>query len=639
MPDAMLSFTAGSGNVRSLSAASEAEFLRGIRWERRADAALKRAASDGDAAAFARRLRKRRLAGSGNPAARGKKREWPALWSLPAFSLDVPMRELVEALRGLDRPRRVRRHIGAKRRAGGNGAADASTSRESTVAGWIAAAPERGWDDPFELLCLFDALALAGRELPSADLWATWRRAAAGSAALLSALDAESGCAAAPDLRLLVAGELRWKAGLLFEGVHGARDLRDRGRETLGAALLEGTDTDGIPNAELIDRLALWLAPLVRSAEWGRRFDSPLWNDEQAERFRDLVGTVAPLCRADGRLALANGSAIDAVPLLMAATRLAGWKKKSRPHDLLTAVEKASRKRKPVAETNGRQRAAAKKPPVAQSDWARLACLRSDWSPAADALVLAHHRPAPLLELTARGVPLLQGEWEISASFDGRAIALADEWDCSCWHSDPDADFIELQMELDGGLRIERQALLSRDDHWLLLADSVAGAGDARIDYAARIPLAADVAGRGERETRACRLAAGSAAARAFPLALPQDRAHGTAGAFEAVEGGLALRLSAIGGLFAPLLIDWSPRRRNSRVDWRTLTVTENGRVLRAAEAAGHRIRLGNQQLLVYHSLRKGSWTRAVLGHHTAQETVIGRFDSDGAVDPILLVE
>src|SRR5690606_25549439 len=158
------------------------------------------------------------------------------------------------------------------------------------------------------------------------------------------------------------------------------------------------------------------------------------------------------------------------------------------------------------------------------------------------------------------------------------------------------------------------QALLSRDDHWLILADCVSTPDDRRIDYVSRLKLPQDVAGSADRDTREVRIAGRNVSARVFPTALPQDRAHGTSGSLTVNDDGtLTLRQTSLGGIFSPILIDWSPRRRKAHVDWRTLTVTENGRKLSSGEASGHRLRVGERQLVIYHSLRKGFYTRAVL--------------------------
>jgi hypothetical protein len=94
-----------------------------------------------------------------------------------------------------------------------------------------------------------------------------------------------------------------------------------------------------------------------------------------------------------------------------------------------------------------------------------------------------------------------------------------------------------------------------------------------------------------------------------------------------------------VGGLYAPVIFDWTPSRKNTDADWRTLTVTESGRKVKTDRASGHRLRIGNQQLLIYRSLAPTEELRTVLGHHTGNETIFGRFDKNGDVTPLLIVE
>jgi hypothetical protein len=63
------------------------------------------------------------------------------------------------------------------------------------------------------------------------------------------------------------------------------------------------------------------------------------------------------------------------------------------------------------------------------------------------------------------------------------------------------------------------------------------------------------------------------------------------------------------------------------------------GEVVAPHRAAGHRLRVGGHQLLIYKSLDTPQDARAVLGYHTWYESVIGTFDAAGAVDPIVMVE
>jgi hypothetical protein len=120
---------------------------------------------------------------------------------------------------------------------------------------------------------------------------------------------------------------------------------------------------------------------------------------------------------------------------------------------------------------------------------------------------------------------------------------------------------------------------------------------------------------------------------------LPDDLVISTPGRFGPRGENLELRQEAIGGLYAPVVIDWSPENRRSYAEWRTLTVSENGSAVKSSAASGHRLRIGDQQLLFYRRTNRSEESHAVLGHHTTHETVIGKFDQFGDVAPILLVE
>ena len=497
---------------------------------------------------------------------------------------------------------------------------------------WLSAADPAPPHAPYELLILLETLRDTASHLPFGVLWPLWRTALVGAVQLSTQLDEPVGSSATEDQRLVIRGELPWEIGLLFADVQGAETLRRSGQRVLRQQLLEHTDTDGTPEAELLERLAFWLAPLTRSAQWARRCGVDLWDTGSARRFRALTKMSSPLCGADGRLALSNGFVESRRSLLESALVQGGWNEREVPLGPIRAVAR------PDVATNRRLKKSDVLP-VMQSDWARVGCLRSDWSPEADRLVVAHHEALPQIELAACGRSLISGTWEMKLQIAGEPVALGDEWSCVCWNSDEDADYLELQMPLDDGLRLERQLLLSRTGHFAVLAEIVAGAGSERVDSCSRLPLVAGVGAEADVATRECRLAGNGLRARCFPLALPQDRVQGTAGALEAHSNLLELRQAAVGGLYAPLVIDWHPGRRRVEAQWRTLTVSEDGRTLKSDEAAGHRLRLGRHQLLVYRSLVRSDEHRAVLGHHTLHETVIGQFDGKGDVTPILMVE
>jgi hypothetical protein len=382
--------------------------------------------------------------------------------------------------------------------------------------------------------------------------------------------------------------------------------------------------------------LPLWLAPLIRITRLARAFDGRLWSRDQEELLKSVVERAIPLCRPDGRAALSNGLKLQPLAVLNAAAETCGLAEAGPVGSYLRSVKRMIAG-KPVARARADGIVSM---PSNQSDFARFALLRSDWTIKADSVALAHHRKFPQLDVTASGRPLIHGDWTIQVNIDGAHVELAEEWSCVCWQSDPDADYIELQMVGPGNLRIERIVMLSRTQRFLLLADSISGARRGRIEYRSQLPLGSGVQPRMDVPTREIQLTMKGFRARAFPLAVPQDRVISTPHDFSGTEGQLTLTQIADGeGLFAPLILDWDAGRSRGAAQWRTLTVTEDGRVIGGDIAAGHRLKVNELQLLVFRSLKSTGHSRAVLGHHTWNETVVGRVDKHGDVEPFLMVE
>ncbi|HLQ44539.1 MAG TPA: hypothetical protein VK137_07420, partial [Planctomycetaceae bacterium] len=278
--------------------------------------------------------------------------------------------------------------------------------------------------------------------------------------------------------------------------------------------------------------------------------------------------------------------------------------------------------------------------PATQSDWAGWACLRNWWHPSANTAIVQHEGASVRLQLSLLGVPVIAGEWELNVSLGGEPLALNQNWKCVCWNSDPDMDYFELQLEWPDGPMLCRQVMLSRKDHFLVLADAVSRAGSQRIDLASRLPLRRGARAKADVATRELRVTAGDVKARCFPLALPDDRLHSTVGRFEAEPNALRLTQASSGeSLYAPLVLDWSQQRSRLDAEWCSLTVTEERRKLAPWQAAAHRLRLGRLHLVVYRSLQPGEDSRAVLGLHTDKESVIAQFNDKGYVLPIVSVE
>ncbi len=634
------------------NAASDAEFLQQIPWTHEADGPLVKAARAGALKPFWNRLAAQ-VFGLGPRAGRKKvlERRDAAAMSLWGLSETTPLAAIWSELAGRwesARQSAVTHRTRKKNKSADNGAAAAIKVPRKQIAAlndWLESL-QNASPSAAEQLILAEMLRLAGSSLPAKVGVPLWRRLllAAGEVPVDGEIDTAAG---------LQTGEVPWVLGLFFAHIRGAETLRERGRNVFRTLLEEHTDTDGTLRAQEMERLSDWFPPLVRAAEWALAAEVPLWKKTaSAERFQSLIGRLAGCFSSDGHLALDQTNADDTLTLLLTAARLAGGSKKEWPLKfLLEAAEvgaehaaapskkhsaklKTSRRRKPDASVDDI---------VQQSDWARVACLRSHSGVDADVFAVTHHQPLPRIDFSVLGRAILQGPWELAVAFDKKPAALPEEWTCVCWHTDSDGDYLELQYSIDENRRIERQVFLSRTDHFLVLADCVSGAGEAVIDYTARLPLVAGALIHRHDSTREQVITLGNHRIRTFPLALPEDIVHSTPGFWGLSETSqspsLEIRQTSKGGLYAPVVLDWTPARQNTDADWRTLTITENGPKVQSDRAAGHRIRIGNQQLLIYRSIAPTDELRTVLGHHTGHETIIARFDKSGDVKPLLIVE
>ncbi|MGD9856365.1 MAG: hypothetical protein AB7U20_15575 [Planctomycetaceae bacterium] len=629
-----------SSTFRETAALTDEEFVQRLGWRKAADSRLVSAAAAGNTREFARMLS--RACKRGTRPGR-LKRTTPTLlqplWSRHAFAepgqteLDVPLlRELQRRLTSEKSASKIEAEL------------DAIVERSLESAASCPASP-------LLLLQRVAILSEVGGRLAPPVLFALWRATLATALAMLG--DSEAFCRdfadddASGDCRLLVAGELAWRIGLSYQELRGAGRLRKAGQSCLRDGLEALTDRDGTPHARALHRLPLVLAVFTRSIAAGDAADERLWDAGLAERFESLLGRAAALCHADGRIALSNGASFAPASLLRTASQFAGLSKHepsaqrllSLPDDFPSVRKPAKTQMPPVARRKQRPGFDAKDAPSSQSDWAELACLRNNWLLGADSCVVTHHQSRPQICVTAFERVLIDGSWQTDVLLDGEPAELQSEWSCVCWFSDDDADYLELQQVAAGVTRLQ-QVMLSRNDHWLFLAESVNAPRAGRIELTTRLPLADGVTAEAARWTRELKLAQQKLTATVYPLALDQQRVDHARGSLESQDGEVILRQQGTGtALFAPLVIDWSPDRRRGPSTWRRLTVAEDGALLSAETAAGFRLRIGKHQWMFYRSLNAGKTARTVLGHHTQHEAVIAEFTADGTVEPLVIVE
>ena len=493
---------------------------------------------------------------------------------------------------------------------------------------------------PADALALCDFLLFRGRDASDKTCLAAWNAIVQCLKEHGGLLVDPAGCESSALAQAALSGELLWKAGLLFAGLAEGAEWREAGRRRLVAALEEWTDASGRPAGDSLPALASAVGVTARSAAWGGLFEDALWNEDHAARFSAWVRTSIGMSVSAPQIALSGASPVSAALLDFAAS-VAGLREKSRPRRLLAALlatEAGEALRGKPLRALEEDVSEAKRASF-QSDETLVASLRTSWSPTADLVAIRHDSATPTIEISLRGQPVFRGAWELEVRRNGRSVEFAPEWKATCWFSDDDADYLELQQILADGTHIERQLLLSRKLHCLVLADCVSHTGDDALELRSRLPLVTGVVPHNETATRECWLERDVLAVRAFPLALEDDRLHRANGSLIATDFAIELRQTSARGLFAPLVLDWHPDRANAPADWRKLTVSEDGKAVGIGHASGHRLRIGDHQIVVYRSLLRNDELRTVLGYHTAHETMIGLFDKDGDIHPLVLVE
>ncbi len=341
-------------------------------------------------------------------------------------------------------------------------------------------------------------------------------------------------------------------------------------RRALTRGLIELLDGEGLLHARHLDQLAPLMACWTRCRALGSDLPQGCWSAAAEHQYAWLVRQSLRLARADGSPAFSSlGNGRGAAVSLKVALRLGGDSQ-----DRQIARIALGRK-KPAAGRKGTKLPS----PAVHSEWAAAAVLRSGWERAAPSLAVGYPGTEVRTELHCGGEVLWSGPWDVELRRDGRRARPTSDWEEVCWVSDGDGDYLELEIQLEGGLRVERQMLLARREGFLFLADAVLGTVPGELEYRSCLRLAPGVAFRGAKSTREGRLvcAGNRCRAVAMPLALPEWRVDPRVGTLQATAEGLELAQRARGRcLYAPLWLDLDARRMNKPRTWRQLTVGED---------------------------------------------------------------
>ncbi len=438
--------------------------------------------------------------------------------------------------------------------------------------------------------------------------------------------------------RQLFAVELPRTLSYWFPEAEACKALAAPGGETATKLLEAVTDAEGVCHAQYLS----WLRPLL--ASWTRvaAMETVSPRDERVisthPRFPKLVGHALRLARADGSQALgppASSERVSAAAFFRAALKNAG--EPARRVAALTFPTALDARQRATGKANPARKNPA---PAFNSELSQLAVLRTSWAPGAPRLTVAYDNKQIRTELTSSGELIWSGNWNPEITWNQTPLKPVSEWEEVCWFSDDDVDYLELEISLTGGVRIQRHVLLARQDQFLFTADAVLGEKPGAIGYRSVLPLAPSVRFAPAKESHEGMLTSKRANALVLPLALPEWRTAAACGAMIGTGDGLELQQSAAKAraMFAPRFIDLAPRRFSQPFTWRRLTVAENRQILPDDLAVGYRVQVGGQQWLFYRSLGDRG-NRTLLGHNLVSEFLAARFNWDGIAESLIEIE
>ena len=437
-----------------------------------------------------------------------------------------------------------------------------------------------------------------------------------------------------PLTQQLLAGELPLVLAYQLPELRDCHSLLKPARKALSAGLIETLDGQGLPHCSNLMELRPLLACWTRAGVIGKHVKNEAWNKEADVQYGWLVRQALHLTRPDGGQVLEGEEEIvTSHHLFRTALELAGDR-----DDRMIAAENLPRswckdldrskniKRLPEASYN--------------STWSDMSVLRCDWTRKSPSFVATYADETFAAELSNQARVLSSGVWETELRHAGKQLEPDSEWEEVCWVSDEDVDYLELQMKWTGGVTLQRQLLLARDDQFLFTADAVLGQTPGKWEYRQSLPLAEGVVFAGEEETREGFVTLrGRRQAMVIPPALPEWRVDRRGGSLGLNASGLELRLSADGAaMYAPLFVDLKPDRFKQEKTWRQLTVAEHLKVQPADVAVGYRVQLGRKQWLFYRSLARCS-NRTLLSHNLVSEFLAARFTRQGEVETLLEIE
>lgn len=353
------------------------------------------------------------------------------------------------------------------------------------------------------------------------------------------------------------------------------------------------------------------------------------------DQFQWAVRQLLVICTSDGR-PFGDSSRLDDefVTLLL---KLGGDPSDVRlAHHLGFLEDSASRFTSELASKANRPKCSF------HSEWAQIAVLRSGWGRKRRELAVCVNATKVEITLQACGNHILQGCIESTLEIDGNRLEPIGTWVETCWQSDSDADYLEMELKVTDCWRIQRQFCVSRRSGAVLIADVVLGTGNSDIRHTLKIGIAAGATLKPSNDGRELFVETGNLHGLVLPVGLPEWRGDHSG----SVRGDLTvaneLELVTSGeqhsALYCPLFFALTPKAADKQFTWRQLMVANKLSPEAQDQASAARIQVGGRQWILYRSLTEQA-NRTFMGQNYTSEFVFGEFLLDGKLKPYVEIE
>lgn len=431
---------------------------------------------------------------------------------------------------------------------------------------------------------------------------------------------------------------------LVDAGIDGLCQWNDAGQAALSGAVASGR----------YGRLAV--ASLLRQRRLIQRLIGGKWKRQQWPTVIELAGWVLALTRRDGTAMLSGLTKSDLRDDRMPGGLLDALQDLA-PSRLGPAAQSAIRQAAPSLEQQQPERGAvARAIELPETLWhsesAGLAAMLPEWKIARGRVAIDYRQTDCQIEALMGSRVCLSGRWQAMIDVDGEIQQPAGRWRATSEYSDDEVHYLELSQPWSGGVSLQRQVMLLREECCLLLADAVLRsdtAPTAFIRYSGRVPLATAVAAApdpelnevwlgDQRPGRRRRVLALSLQASEWQQPPGRDRFSVTPDHHLNLTTASGRPNDNGGNVLAALWLDFQRHRFDRPRTYRQLTVGDELRIVDPDEAAAHRVQMGSEQWVTYWSLR-GKRNRTFLGRHLCADFYCARFHpGDGSMEDLLTV-